>query len=637
MQTHLIRVLGLTVLALFLLGASEPPQVLLPDGTPFESWERPLTFSRTFHVDQNNPSASDANDGSEAKPWKTIGKAAETLEPGDRALIHAGVYREWVKPARGGTGPDSMISYEAVPGDDVVLKGSIPWNPSWQPSKYLTLKDVTIWQAELTADLFDGANVFCLQNFPVQPDQKNWAPFPASELRRAQIFINGEPLTQVAAFNELGDDPGRFWVDDNGMTIYARLPRDEEPGAQAFEITTREQVFAPVTPYLNYIRVKGLRLFHAANAIPIPIPQRGLLSATRGHHWIIEDCEIGYANTLGMDLGGQWWAYGTGEMQGYHVVRGNYIHHCGVSAVSAWHNMANMHMLVEDNLVTDCCTLPVCGHCESAGIKIHRTEHSLVRRNVILRTHHGPALWLDGEILNTRITQNLCADIREPAWGAVFVEINKGPNLCDNNIVLDAKGNAIYEHDAERFVVLQNLVVNATGDAIHFRLGDPGRVNPPYQNHHRAFGNCLLNCTGAVMRPNETSLSDYNFICMSDLSKAFKQQGSPSAPKEELDLEAWRARGQDTHSVVSTATTTFDMDTLTLQVTSPAGKLPNFGEFPELLPEIATARTLLTFDYFGRPRENGVFQAGPIVDFPLDGSPVAIDPRIRRYAPPAKR
>ena len=32
-------------------------------------------------------------------------------------------------------------------------------------------------------------------------------------------------------------------------------------------------------------------------------PQKGLLSATAGHHWIVEDCEIAHANTLGMDIG----------------------------------------------------------------------------------------------------------------------------------------------------------------------------------------------------------------------------------------------------------------------------------------------------------------------------------------------
>jgi hypothetical protein len=316
-------------------------------------------------------------------------------------------------------------------------------------------------------------------------------------------------------------------------------------------------------------------------------------------------------------------------MQGYHIVRRNYVHHCGVSAISGWHNMPNTHMLVEDNLVTDCCSLPVVDHCESAGIKIHRTEHSLVRRNVILRTLNGPALWLDGEILNTRITQNLCADIRKPQWGAIFLEINKGPNLCDNNIVINANGNGIYEHDAERVVVLQNLIANGTGNAIHFRLGDPNRVNPPFQNHHRAFGNILVNFAGAIMRPNETTQSDYNVICMPDTSKAFKQQGSPSAQAEELNIDAWHARGQDLHSVLSTATVTFDMDKLTLQMTSPISAPPVFNDFPTLLPETATAKELLTFDYFGRSRSPDTFQVGPIPDLPQDGTPVSIDPRLK--------
>ena len=53
--------------------------------------------------------------------------------PGERVVVAAGVYREQVSPARGGTGPGRMISYEAAPGADVIIKGSAlvtDWRPS---------------------------------------------------------------------------------------------------------------------------------------------------------------------------------------------------------------------------------------------------------------------------------------------------------------------------------------------------------------------------------------------------------------------------------------------------------------------------------------------------------------------------
>ena len=91
----------------------------LPDGTQFPRWEQPLAFSKTYHVDNTAPNADDAGPGDAARPFRTIGRAAEMLQPGERVVIAAGTYRECVRPARGGTGPATMISYEAAPGATV--------------------------------------------------------------------------------------------------------------------------------------------------------------------------------------------------------------------------------------------------------------------------------------------------------------------------------------------------------------------------------------------------------------------------------------------------------------------------------------------------------------------------------------
>lgn len=595
--------------------------VNLPDGTPFVSWERPLSFSKTYHVAQQHPKASDTNKGTAKRPWKTIGRAAEQLQPGERVLIHAGEYREWVKPVRGGNGPESMISYEGAPGEEVILKGSDFWSPRWIRSRWFHLEGAVTWQADLEGSLFEGANPFCLQNFPVQSDFNTWKNEKSFELRRGQIFVNGVPLTQVSLFEQLAEGPGRFWVEENGMRVHVRLPGDAEPGNQVFEITVREQVFAPEEPYLNYIRVAGLKMFHAANGVPIPPPQRGLLSATRGHHWIIEDCEIGYANSLGMDLGGQWWSYGKGEMQGYHIVRRNHVHHCGVSAISAWHNMANEHLLVEDNLITDNCWMPIGCHYESAGIKIHRTEHSVFRRNVILRTGNGPALWLDGEILNTRVTQNLFWKAENPMFGLLFLEINRGPNLCDNNIAVDSGDHGFHEHDAERVVLVQNLFANGTGFGVHMVPGDPKRVNPPLENNHRVFGNVIAGFPQGVQRPNNTTQSDYNLFGLADLSKAFIDRDKT------MDLTAWQRLGQDTHSTFAMVAVAFDPEKLTLSLKADIESFPSYDTFPVLAEGMAPAAELLTHDYLGLPRPPGRFAIGPLVNPPLDGTPVSVDPR----------
>ena len=84
--------------------------VLLPDGRTFEFWETEPVWERELFVSSSDPAASDDNDGSEARPFRTIGRAAAEATPGTRVRIHAGLYRECVKPAMGGTDPRHMIS-----------------------------------------------------------------------------------------------------------------------------------------------------------------------------------------------------------------------------------------------------------------------------------------------------------------------------------------------------------------------------------------------------------------------------------------------------------------------------------------------------------------------------------------------
>ncbi len=663
--------------------------VKLPDGTDFQTWEQPFTFRRTYHVAQQHPAASDNNRGTAEAPWRTISKAAQVLRPGSRVIVHAGIYREWVKPARGGTGPDKIISYEAAPGERVVIKGSDIWKPKWQKSRYRARLKATTWQA--TIDGLERTNPFYLINGG-----------GGSELRRGQVFVDGVKLAQVVSFSELDQQDGAFWVDVEDGTLHVRLPGDAEPADQVFEITTRAQVFAPVEPCLNYIRVKGFVMLHAANQVPRPLPQQGLLGTTAGHHWIIEDCEIGYPNTLGMSIGAGLGS-ATGELQGYHIIRRNHIHHCGVSAISGWMYLQNTHLLIEDNLITDNCWMLI-GHWENGGVKIHGVENSVIRRNVILRTGMAvqpedpgqfpscASLWFDGFTYNTRITQNLIAGHGKTPLGMIFIELSEGPILVDNNLVVSSGHSGIYEHDTARMVVVQNLSANGPGAAVRLSYGYPPRtprqindagefinVEHVYENHHRVYGNILSGFSRYICFPNPTGRSDYNVLAgiakssKEDLPRPFQilgDQGVELKPKNaEYELAEWRTIGNDVHSVEVPMEVIFDDQRMELRVkAAPGVELPVFSPVPKLppvapsgidwhfdahewlsrdsekhlseyrryggwirrpIPEVAPLEELLTVDLLGRPRDPDKFQAGPLLDLPLDGTPVRVDPRNR--------
>lgn len=88
--------------------------------------------TRILFVDTNHASSSDANPGTEAQPWKTIQKAARSVQPGDTVYIKRGTYKGEVKiersgqPASGKDEPDRLIVFAAFPGDEhlVILDGS---------------------------------------------------------------------------------------------------------------------------------------------------------------------------------------------------------------------------------------------------------------------------------------------------------------------------------------------------------------------------------------------------------------------------------------------------------------------------------------------------------------------------------
>lgn len=83
-------------------------------------------------------SGSNDNNGTKDSPWKTIGKAAETLKAGETVYIRKGTYRERVVPKNSGNAGSKRagghlssgangskyITYAAYPGETVTIDGS---------------------------------------------------------------------------------------------------------------------------------------------------------------------------------------------------------------------------------------------------------------------------------------------------------------------------------------------------------------------------------------------------------------------------------------------------------------------------------------------------------------------------------
>jgi hypothetical protein len=131
-------------------------------------------WPREIHV---SAIAGGDGNGSPSAPYRTISQAALVAQPGDAVIVHAGTYREWVKPPRGGTGEDRRITYRAAPGESVFVKGSERIT-GWQP------QGGGVWKVELPNAFFGDYNPYALQLSGGWLNYGNWH-------HRGDVYLDG--------------------------------------------------------------------------------------------------------------------------------------------------------------------------------------------------------------------------------------------------------------------------------------------------------------------------------------------------------------------------------------------------------------------------------------------------------------
>ena len=617
--------------------------VLLPDGREFITWEQPLQFSRTYYVDNRNTRAADPTPGTKELPFLTIGKAAQVLQLGERVVIMTGVYRERVDPARGGTGPDKMISYEAAPGATVVVKGSRVVKTGWEPSAGFKLDmpeaaraKVEVYHRRLDDLDFQGYNPFGMVS--IMQDRVYLKPKP-EELwrhlkRRGLVFVDGKRLQQVELYQELGRKDAAFWCEHDGLAIHVRLPGDADPAQHEVELAIQEQAFAPRTRGLSYIRVKGIAFEHAANAFPVP--QRGMVSLSRGHHWIIEDCVLKHANGVALDIGAQDWDMEPPAIIGHAIVRRNHIDDVGVCGIAG---MAVENSLIESNLIEHVGYQDVELAWETGGIKLHQTKNSLLRRNVIRHTIHAEAIWLDYQNTNTRVTGNVLGDTLETLRGGIYLEASHDSNMIDNNIIWKATEGAgggsynmpphggwgITVDGSDETIIAHNLIGLTQDAAIKFRniegriVGSRGGTT----RRNKVLNNIFYRCGKAIDFSNQDNTADGNLY-----TKDWGEVPDETQPVGRglnwipdagailhLDLEAWQKFfGFDKNGASADMNIEVDLDALTL-TWSVSGAVPQ-----------APSGKHFQRDLVGQAAGN-VRKPGPLVRLPDSPIEVNIDPR----------
>ena len=493
-----------------------------------------------YHVAQKHPDASDENPGTAERPWKTIARAAEALRPGDTARIHAGLYREAVRPARSGTA-ESPITYAAADGEEVVITGA----------------DVVAGWTKVEGEVWKKAP--WRHRFATHPDDERHRLIGRCE----QVIFEGRLVRQVAAVSDM--ERGTFCALPGEEALYIRLEDGASPEGRLVEASVRPVCFGLGWGggARHHIRLRGLTIRFAAN-----MAQRGAIWA-HGDGWSLEDCTIEWTNGTGISFQGD----------GLTLRRVRSHHNGQQGAAGSGRRFLLEEVTLDHNNLKGFDT-----DWEAGAIKVTHARDGVLRR-CRADSNRGVGFWFDIDVRDILVEGCVAKD---NAGHGIFVEISGGfvirDNLCvrngldgawgrggiaiaesdhvtveGNTCVLNPSGISIREHGPRSFR-------GVDGKQVSYRVHDLTiRRNVCARNAKYQFG---LWWDNSFFGPHPSSNADEEkgpsdpdrasirleknvYWCEKDERIALWGVPWRSRHKEYADLPTWqKERGQDAGSVV---------------------------------------------------------------------------------------
>jgi parallel beta-helix repeat protein len=517
-------------------------------------------FAREYYVAQSAANASDENSGTEASPWKTIGRNIKSVSAGDTVHIGEGVYREQIvltgetwdfdgvtySPAPCGKSFGEMLSFVGEPGQKVVIKGSDVVS-NWTPYKE------AIWVCDWP---YNSQQVFCDgkpmtqiagKMVPFFQDPVSWNPGMKPEPRwRGR---KGDSLKDIEA--------GSFYVDLEAKKLFVWMADGSDPAKHVIEAGAR--TFGFCLYETQYIRLANLSIQHANSSAASN--WGGLTMFGAGH--LIENVDSSWNDAAGLHLSGK----------DHTIVNSTFDHNgwCGIAGTASRTRILNCQTNYDNRRKW-------WKDWGSGGVKL------VPRAQLTISGHRsayndGPGIWFD--IYCSDVIIENCV-VHDNSDSGIFYEISDR-GIIRNNISYNNRGRGIYISNSSKSLVAHNLVYGNGMSGIV--VSGVNRNEAPLIGHpetryvwadsNQIYGNILMdNChpdrcprdkdgktTTWSLRPeiiladpsqpsNQNNISDYN---------VFYRTGNRPIPfwagwdtKKTPDLASWQNEmGLESHSVIA--------------------------------------------------------------------------------------
>lgn len=392
--------------------------------------------NKTIYV---STAGHDQANGSLRSPFKTIQRAVDKAQPGDKVLVATGIYRESVFFKRGGISEQKRIILEGSGTGRVLLKGS---------------DRITNW---------------------VREKDNLWRCVLGTTYPAMAMHIDGKKMVRCSSMQDCDKLFG--WSADlqKGKTVLTANFGDLNPNKAIIELAIRE-VGITADKQVDFVTIKGIDVSQIANPYAsIYGRQPGAIDTKNGRHWQIFNCSVSECLSVGISIGvtghsypevsprkPEFSDYNNIDSVGHHDIKGNHIFNCGQAGIFGL--LGGSSSRIEDNLIENINQDLVYKGSESAGIRLAMAVDVVIEHNLIRGTWgaNSYGIYMGPIFQNARLSRNI---LTGSGSGLIYLFKNHGPVLIDNNILFSTdtsrialKGVNMEASEANVFV--QNLFYN---------------------------------------------------------------------------------------------------------------------------------------------------------------------------------